>query len=54
MIVDLNELVMFLASYPRLYCQPYNMHTLLGNCMFGRQVEAELVIKFLLHTQPHS
>lgn len=54
MIVDLNELVVFLASYPRLYRQPYNMHILLGNCMFGRQVEAELVIKFLLHTQPHS
>jgi hypothetical protein len=54
MIVDLNELVMFLASYPRMHCQPYNMHILLGNCMFGRQVEAELVIKFLLHTQLHS
>ncbi|CAD6221653.1 unnamed protein product [Miscanthus lutarioriparius] len=54
MIVDLNELVMFLASYPRLCRQPYSMHILLGNCMFGRQVEAELVIKFLLHTQPHS
>jgi hypothetical protein len=54
MIVDLNELVMFLASYPRLHRQPYSMHILLGNCMFGRQVEAELVINFLLHTQPHS
>jgi hypothetical protein len=54
MIVDLNELVVFLASYPRLYRQPYNMHILLGNCMFGRQVEAELVTEFLLHTQPHS
>jgi hypothetical protein len=54
MIVDLNESVMFLASYPRLYRQPYSMHILLGNCMFGRQVESELVTKFLLHTQPHS
>jgi hypothetical protein len=53
MIVDLNELVMFLASYPRLCRQPYNMHILLGNCMFGHQVEAELVIKFLLQTHPH-
>ncbi|XP_062186560.1 putative disease resistance protein At1g50180 isoform X3 [Phragmites australis] len=33
--------------------QPYNMHLLLGNCMFGRQMEAELIIKFLLHTQPN-
>ncbi|XP_066393133.1 putative disease resistance RPP13-like protein 1 [Miscanthus floridulus] len=54
MIVDLNELVMFLMSYPRLYRQPYSMHILLGNCMFGRQMEAELVINFLLHTKPHS
>jgi hypothetical protein len=53
MIVDLNELVIFLMSYPRLYRQPYSMHILLGNCMFGRQMEAELVIKFLLHTHPH-
>ncbi|PUZ68239.1 hypothetical protein GQ55_2G009800 [Panicum hallii var. hallii] len=44
---------MFLASYPRLYRQPYSMHLLLGNCMFGRQMESELVINFLLHTQPH-
>ncbi|KAG0541408.1 hypothetical protein BDA96_02G014200 [Sorghum bicolor] len=54
MIVDLSELVMFLMTYPRLYRQPYSMHILLGNCMFGRQMEVELVIKFLLHTQPHS
>ncbi|XP_062187575.1 uncharacterized protein LOC133890942 isoform X1 [Phragmites australis] len=53
MILDSNELVLFLSSYPRLYRQPYNMHLLLGNCMFGRQMEAELVINFLLHTQPN-
>ncbi|CAD6341980.1 unnamed protein product [Miscanthus lutarioriparius] len=54
MIVDLNELVMFLMSYPCLYRQPYSMHIVLGNCMFDRQMEAELIIKFLLHTKPHS
>lgn len=54
MIVDLNALVMFLMSYPRLYRQPYSMHILLGNCLFGRQMEAELVINFLLHTNPRS
>jgi hypothetical protein len=53
MILDVKELVVFLASYPRLYRQPYSMHLLLGNCMFGRQMESELVINFLLHTQPH-
>ena len=53
MIVDVKELVVFLTSYPRLYRQPYSMHLLLGNCMFGRQMEAELVLNFLLHTKPH-
>jgi len=51
MIVDMEEVVMFLASYRRLYRQPYSMHILLGNCMFGRQMETELAVKFLLHTQ---
>ncbi|CAD6341984.1 unnamed protein product [Miscanthus lutarioriparius] len=53
MMFDLNESVIFMMSYPRLYRQPCSMHILLGNCMFGRQMEAELVIKFLLHTHPH-
>ncbi|CAL5077860.1 unnamed protein product [Urochloa decumbens] len=53
MILDLNELVLFLTSYPRLYRQPYSMHLQLANCMFDRQMEAQLVINFLLHTQPH-
>jgi hypothetical protein len=52
-IIDVDELVMFLMSYPRLYRQPYSMHILLGNCMFGRQMEVEFVINFLLHKQPH-
>ncbi|TKW30202.1 hypothetical protein SEVIR_2G020000v4 [Setaria viridis] len=33
--------------------QPYSMHLQLGNCMFGRQMEAQLVINFLLCTQSH-
>ncbi|RLM92937.1 uncharacterized protein C2845_PM08G01350 [Panicum miliaceum] len=53
MIVDVKELVVFLTSYPRLYRQPYSMHLLLGNCMFGRQMEAELLRNFLLCTQPN-
>ncbi|CAL5034369.1 unnamed protein product [Urochloa decumbens] len=53
MILDVQEVVMFLMSYPRLYRQPYSMHLLLGNCMFGRQMETELVINFLLYTRPH-
>jgi len=53
MIRDVNELVLYLASYPRLCSQPYSMHLQLANCMFGRQIEAQLVISFLLHTQPN-
>ncbi|CAD6227008.1 unnamed protein product [Miscanthus lutarioriparius] len=54
MIVDANELVLFLTSYPRLYRQPYSMHLQLAYCMFGRQMEAQQVINFLLHQQPNS
>jgi hypothetical protein len=54
MILDASESVMFLTSYPRLGRQPYNMHILLGNCMFGRQMEMELILHFLLYTQPCS
>ncbi|RCV09196.1 hypothetical protein SETIT_2G008100v2 [Setaria italica] len=53
MILGVEELVVFLASYPRLYRQPYSMHLVLGNCMFGRQMETEFVINFLLHARPH-
>ncbi|KAJ1287443.1 hypothetical protein BS78_02G010100 [Paspalum vaginatum] len=53
LIIDVEEVVVFLASYRRMHRQPYSMHLLLGNCMFGRQVETEFAIKFLLHTQPH-
>nr|CAB3451735.1 unnamed protein product [Digitaria exilis] len=39
-------------GYTRMYRQPYSMHLLLGNCMFGRQMEAQHVINFLLHSPP--
>ncbi|KAK3124285.1 hypothetical protein QOZ80_7BG0584450 [Eleusine coracana subsp. coracana] len=53
MILDANQLILLLTSYPCLYRHPYSMHLLLGNCMFGRQMEAELVINCLLSTKPH-
>lgn len=52
LLVDVTELLMLLTTYPRLHRQPYAMHLLLDNCLFGRQREMELVINFLLHTQP--
>lgn len=51
MVDDAGEMVAFLTSYPRLHRQPYSMHVQLGNCMFGRQMEAELVVGFLLHSR---
>jgi hypothetical protein len=53
MIIDMKESLMFLTSYPLLYHQPYIMHLLLQNCMFGRHREAEIIVKFLLQTPPH-
>uniref|UniRef100_A0ACD5X1A5 Uncharacterized protein n=1 Tax=Avena sativa TaxID=4498 RepID=A0ACD5X1A5_AVESA len=53
MILDVTELVMFLMSAcPRLHRQPYCMHLLAEKCMFGRQMEVEAVINFLLHREP--
>ncbi|OEL25421.1 hypothetical protein BAE44_0013560 [Dichanthelium oligosanthes] len=51
MIVDVDVLVLFLMSCPRRYRQPYSMHLLLENSMFGRQMETEYVINFLLHSE---
>ncbi|CAL5077349.1 unnamed protein product [Urochloa decumbens] len=53
MIIDTKELVVFMMSYPHMYRQPYSMHLFLGNCMFSRQIETELVVNFLLDAQPH-
>jgi energy-coupling factor transporter ATP-binding protein EcfA2 len=54
MILDVSETAMFLTSYPRLHRQPYSMHIQIENCMFGRQMEMELVLNFLLYTPPCS
>ena len=53
MILDANDLVMFLTRCSLLYHQPYSMHLQLSNCMFGRQMEVELVINFLLRSQSY-
>ncbi|XP_048560180.1 disease resistance protein RGA2-like [Triticum urartu] len=50
-IEDVSEFVMFLNSYPCLHLQPYNMYLLLDKCMFGRQMEMELVMNFLLQEE---
>ncbi|XP_047083235.1 putative disease resistance protein RGA3 [Lolium rigidum] len=50
-IEDMSEFVMLLCKSPRLNRQPYNMYLLLGKCMFGRQMEMEHIINFLLQAE---
>ncbi|TVU39948.1 hypothetical protein EJB05_13392, partial [Eragrostis curvula] len=50
-IKNASELVVFLSCCPRLYRQPYNMYLLLDKCMFGRQMEMERIMNFLLQEE---
>ncbi|XP_062208565.1 putative disease resistance protein RGA3 [Phragmites australis] len=50
-IADMKEFVVFLGSYPRMNRQPYCTYLFLDNCMFGRQMERERVLSFLLHPE---
>ncbi|XP_037429736.1 uncharacterized protein LOC119295419 [Triticum dicoccoides] len=45
---DMREFVVLLGSCPRLPRQPYCMHLYMDKCMFGRHVEKEQLINFLL------
>ncbi|KAF8713954.1 hypothetical protein HU200_027939 [Digitaria exilis] len=47
-IADAKEFIVFLKNYPPLYRQPYDMHLSIGNCMFGRQMEVERIMDFLM------
>uniref|UniRef100_A0A0E0JNE3 Disease resistance N-terminal domain-containing protein n=1 Tax=Oryza punctata TaxID=4537 RepID=A0A0E0JNE3_ORYPU len=53
-VLDMQEFVVFLSSYPRMSRQPYGSYLLLENCMFGRQAEQERVINFLLEPNHHA
>lgn len=48
MIGDMREFVMFLASYPRISQQPYDAYMFRDQVMFGRQMEKETILSFLL------
>ncbi|CAL4913225.1 unnamed protein product [Urochloa decumbens] len=52
MIGDLKEFVVFLTSYPPMHRQPYSAHMFVDNCMFGRDMEKERIMQFLLQTEP--
>ncbi|CAL5080067.1 unnamed protein product [Urochloa decumbens] len=47
-IQNATEFILLSGRYPRLTRQPYSMYLLIDKCMFGRQMEMELIIKFLL------
>ncbi|CAM0145239.1 unnamed protein product [Urochloa decumbens] len=48
---DMLEFAVFLQGYPRICRQPYSTYLILGNVMFGRQMEMETVINFLLRPE---
>uniref|UniRef100_J3N696 Uncharacterized protein n=1 Tax=Oryza brachyantha TaxID=4533 RepID=J3N696_ORYBR len=52
-IADMREFVILLGSYPRLPRQPYSTYLFMEQCMFGRRIEKEQVINFLLCNEPH-
>ncbi|CAN6180025.1 unnamed protein product [Urochloa humidicola] len=47
-IQNATEFILLSGRYPRLARQPYSMYLLVDKCMFGRQMEMELIMKFLL------
>jgi hypothetical protein len=48
---DMLEFGVFLEGYPRIRRQPYCTYLILGNVMFGRQMEMETVVNFLLRPE---
>lgn len=50
-IEDARELIVFLSGCPRLYRQPYSMYLVLDQCMFGRQMEMDHVVSFLMQAE---
>uniref|UniRef100_A0A0E0MCS6 Uncharacterized protein n=1 Tax=Oryza punctata TaxID=4537 RepID=A0A0E0MCS6_ORYPU len=52
-IADMREFVILLGSHARLPRQPYSTYLYIENCMFGRRIEKDQVISFLLCNDPH-
>ncbi|CAL5079423.1 unnamed protein product [Urochloa decumbens] len=51
-IDDMSEFILFLKSYPPISHGPYSKYMFIEKCMFGRQVEMEEAINFLLQPDP--
>ncbi|PVH39077.1 hypothetical protein PAHAL_5G428200 [Panicum hallii] len=45
---DMKELVVLLGGCPRVGRQPYSAYLFMESCMFGRQMEKEQIVSFLL------
>ncbi|CAO2193094.1 unnamed protein product [Urochloa humidicola] len=45
---DMKEFVVLLGACPRLNRQPYSAYLYMERCMFGRQMEKEQIVSFLL------
>ncbi|KAL6627630.1 hypothetical protein ACP70R_031356 [Stipagrostis hirtigluma subsp. patula] len=45
---DMREFIVLLGSCPRVNRQPYSAYLFMESCMFGRQLEKEQIIGFLL------
>ncbi|CAO2041839.1 unnamed protein product [Urochloa humidicola] len=52
MISGTKEFIVFLMNYPPLFRQPYSAHMFVDKCMFGRHMEMERVMEFLLQGEP--
>ncbi|CAL5077966.1 unnamed protein product [Urochloa decumbens] len=50
----MSDFVGIFNNYPPLYRQPYSMHLYIGKCMFGRQMEMDRVIEFLMQIEKPS
>ncbi|TVU35283.1 hypothetical protein EJB05_17167, partial [Eragrostis curvula] len=51
LMCDMQEFVVFLEGYPRICRQPYSTYLILDKVMFGRQMEMETVLNFLLRPE---
>lgn len=45
---DMREFIVLLGACPRLNRQPYSFYLFMETCMFGRQIEKEQIVSFLL------
>lgn len=48
MLSDMTEFVVLLGACPRVARQPYSVYLYMESCMFGRQMEKEQIVGFLL------